>query len=336
MRDKTEEKRLAILRVLREAGGPLGSSRITERLAAMGHEMSERTVRFHLLEMDRAGTTTNLGRNGRAISERGQSELDSAQSYEKVGILSAKIDQMTYKMDFDLASKSGTVVLNVSLIDRDELGRSAPLVQDVFAAGYAMGEMMTLLEPGEQVGQMAVPEGSVGVGTVCSITLNGVLVAHGIPINSRFAGLLELRDHRAVRFAEFINYDGTTIDPLEVFIRSVMTDYFGATRTGSGLIGASFREVPGDSRERVLELGRRMKEAGLGGVFLIGWPGRPLLDIPVSEGRVGLVVVGGLNPVAILEERGIRVSRTGALAGLIEYQRLFHYEELGDRIRELV
>jgi len=327
---------LAILRVLREAGGPLGSSRITERLAAMGHEMSERTVRFHLLEMDRAGTTTNLGRSGRAISERGQSELDSAQSYEKVGILSAKIDQMTYKMDFDLASKSGTVVLNVSLIDRDELGRSAPLIQDVFAAGYAMGEMMTLLEPGEQVGQMAVPEGSIGVGTVCSVTLNGVLVAHGIPINSRFAGLLELRDHRAVRFAEFINYDGTTIDPLEVFIRSVMTDYFGATRTGTGLIGASFREVPGDSRERVLELGRRMKEAGLGGVFLIGWPGRPLLDIPDSEGRVGLVVVGGLNPVAILEERGIHVSRTGALAGLIEYHRLFHYEELRERIREFV
>ncbi len=335
MRDKTEEKRLAILRALRDAGGPLGSSRITERLSAMGHDMSERTVRFHLLEMDRVGTTENLGRHGRAISERGSRELEGAQSYEKVGFLSAKIDQMTYKMDFDLPTQRGTVVLNVSLVEQVQLARCAPLIQRVFAAGYAMGRLMTLLRPGERVGEMTIPEGDVGIGTVCSITLNGVLVAHGIPVNSRFGGLLELREHRAIRFAEFINYDGTTVDPLEVFIRSVMTDYLGATRAGNGLIGASFREVPADSRDHVLALGREMDRVGLGGLFLVGWPGRPLLDIPVSEGRLGLVVIGGLNPVAILEESGIRVRRTGALAGLIEYDRLFYYDELPSRIEAL-
>ena len=335
MREKTEEKRLAILRILREVDKPLGSSKITERLSAMGHDISERTVRFHLLEMDQAGLTENRGRSGRALTPRGFKELESAQGFDKVGILSAKIDQMTYKMDFDLASRTGTVVLNVSLIEREDLEQSVPLMSDVFAAGYAMGKMMVLLRPGEHVGHMAIPEGKVGIGTVCSITLNGVLVAHGIPTHSRFGGLLELRDSKATRFAEFINYDGTTIDPLEVFIRSVMTDYVGATRTGSGLIGASFREVPADSRDHVLELGERMDKVGLGGVFLIGWPGRPLLEIPVSEGRLGLVVVGGLNPVAILEERGISVHRTGALAGLIDYGRLFHYEELGDRVGDL-
>jgi repressor of nif and glnA expression len=335
MREKTEEKRLAILRILREADGPVGSSRITEQLVAMGHDISERTVRFHLLDMDKAGLTQNLGRNGRAVTSRGLGELDSARGFEKVGILSAKIDQMTYKMDFDLASKTGTVVLNVSLLERNQLERSIPMMSAVFAAGYAMGKLMVLLQPGEHVGQMAIPEGSVGIGTVCSITLNGVLVAHGIPTNSRFGGLLELRDYKAARFAEFINYDGTTLDPLEIFIRSVMTDYIGATRSGNGLIGASFREVPADSRDEVIDLGHRMDQVGLGGVFLIGWPGRPLLEIPVSEGRLGLVVVGGLNPVAILEESGIRVHRTGALAGLIDYSRLFHYEELYDRARAL-
>ena len=198
-----------------------------------------------------------------------------------------------------------------------------------------MGTRMALLAPGEKVGQMVVPEGCVGIGTVCSITVNGVLVAHGIPTNSRFGGLLELREGRAVRFAEFINYDGTTIDPLEVFIRGGMTDYLGATKNGNGLIGASFREVPADSREHVLELGRQMERAGLGALFLVGWPGRPLLDIPVSEGRLGFVVVGGLNPVAILEEQGIRVCRTGALAGLMEFEQLFHYEELDERAAAL-
>jgi HTH-type transcriptional regulator, global nitrogen regulator NrpRI len=335
MKERAEEKRMAILRILREADRPLGSLKITERLSAMGHDISERTVRFHLLDLDKAGLTDNLGRNGRSITQRGQNELESHRGFAKVGILSAKIDQMTYKMDFDLAKKTGTVVANVSVIPRDKLDASIPLMSKVFAAGYAMGKLIALLSPGEQVGQMAIPEGSVGIATVCSITVNGVLVSHGIPTNSRFGGLLELRDHKATRWAEFINYDGTTLDPLEIFIRSVMTDYVGATRNGNGLIGASFREVPADSREHVLRLGREMDKVGLGAISLVGWPGQPLLEIPVSEGRLGFVVIGGLNPVAILEEKGIPVYRTGALAGLIDYERLFRYEELEERARTL-
>ncbi len=124
MREKTEEKRFAIFRILSEADGPLGSSKITERLSSLGHDVGERTVRFHLLDMDKAGLTQNLGRHGRAITQRGLNELDDARGFEKVGFLSAKIDQMTYKMDFDLARKTGSVVLNVSLIERDELERS--------------------------------------------------------------------------------------------------------------------------------------------------------------------------------------------------------------------
>jgi len=301
----------------------------------MGHEMSERTVRFHLLELDKAGLTRNLGRNGRVITPKGLDEVDGSQSYEKVGFLSAKIDQMTYKMDFDLGKKTGTVVLNVSVLRREQLRRTVSSIQSVFAAGYSMGTLMCLLPEGEQVGKLMIPEGNVGIGTVCSITVNGIFVAHGIPTHSRFGGLLELRDHKPIRFAEFINYDGTTLDPLEIFIKSRMTDYLGATKTGNGRIGASFREVPADSREQVLALGRDMEQAGLGGLFLLGWPGRPLLDIPVSEGRLGLVVVGGLNPVAILEEQGVRVHRTGAMAGLMSYDRLFHYRELADRAAAL-
>jgi hypothetical protein len=90
-----------------------------------------------------------------------------------------------------------------------------------------------------------------------------------------------------------------------------MTDYKGAVETGDGLVGASFREVPGNARDRVLAIARGMEEAGLGVVIDVGWPGRPLFDIPVSMGRLGVVVMGGLNPVAILEETGMRVRQTG-------------------------
>lgn len=332
MSDKTEKKRLAILRILQEADKPLGSSKITERLDAMGNEVSERTVRFHLLGMDKDGLTDNLGKKGRLITDKGRKELANARVIEKVGYLAAKIDQMTYLMDFDIHSKTGKVVINVSIIGRSELEIASPLIQKVFEKGYAMGGLMSLLGPGERVGETVIPEGTVGIGTVCSITLNGVLLANGIPTNSRFGGLLELIGGKPTRFVEIIHYVGTTLDPLEVFIRSGMTDYVGATLAGNGRIGASFRELPAASRDRVLELAHSLEKIGLGGFMSIGWPGQPLLEIPVNEGQVGAIVIGGLNPAAILEEKGMK-SHSRALAGLAEYSTLFPYKELDEKIK---
>ena len=333
MSEKTEKKRLAILRVLHEGGKPVGSSKIAERLLAAGHEISERTVRFYLKEMDREGLTENLGRKGRLITQRGLQELGSARIIEKIGFLAAKIDQMTYRMSFDLSTRSGTVVVNISVVDKSELAEAAPLVKNVFAAGYAMGRLVTLFLPGERIGDVTIPDGMIGLGTVCSITLNGVLLTHGIPTYSRFGGLLEVQNYEATRFVEVIHYSGTTLDPLEVFIRSRMTDYLGATENGNGRIGASFRELPAESRDLVTELAHRLKEVGLGGFMTIGWPNQPLLEIPVNQGEVGAIVIGGLNPAAILEEKGIK-TQSRALAALAEYERFFHYEELEDRIRD--
>jgi repressor of nif and glnA expression len=300
----------------------------------MGNEVSERTVRFYLQAMDKDGLTKNFGKRGRLITKRGLEELSTARVYEKVGFLAAKIDQMTYRMNFDLAAKTGTVVINVSIVEKSQLKGSARLIKKVFAAGYAMGQLMSLLDSGSRVGEVAVPVGMVGIGTVCSITLNGVLLARGIPTHSRFGGLLELVDYKPARFVEIIHYNGTTLDPLEVFIRSGMTDYVGATQDGNGRIGASFREFPAESRDSVIELAKRLEKVGLGGFMTIGWPGQPVLEIPVNQGQVGAIVIGGLNPAAILEETGIK-SYSRALAGLADYHTLFHYEELDARIRDL-
>jgi repressor of nif and glnA expression len=335
MSEKTEKKKLAILRILQESEKPVSSSKINEQLLARGHETSERTVRFYLLEMDKEGLTENRGKRGRQITELGLKELSGARVYDKLGLMAAKIDEKTYGMHFDLRTKSGTVVVNMSCIDRNELTRSIPLIQRVFSAGYAMGELLTIYPPGQRVGEITIPEDSVGIGTVCSVTLNGVLLSHGIPTHSRFGGLLEIHKGKPTRFVELVHYEGTTIDPLEIFIKSGMTDYTGATDSGNGLIGAGFRELPSGSRNHVIELAEKLKAAGLGGFLCIGWPGQPLFDIPVSEGRLGAIVIGGLNPVAILEEQGIK-TRSRALAFLADYQSLFSYKELDTKVNEMI
>ena len=128
MIEKIEKKKLTILKILQESDTPIGSSEITEQLQAMGNEVSERTVRFYLLEMDKAGLTEKFGKKGRIITDAGLNELKTARVFDKVGFLTAKIDQMTYRMNFDLKNREGTVVINISILDRDQLKKTIPSI----------------------------------------------------------------------------------------------------------------------------------------------------------------------------------------------------------------
>lgn len=335
MEEKKRSKELLILRTLRNNKAALSSAKIAEELQCLGYTMSERTIRLYLRQLLSQGMTKSNGKKGHSISEKGLKELDSSKVIEKVGFLSAKIDQMTYRMNFDVNTTSGSVVINITIVEPEVFAEKIPYIAKVFSDGYAMGDLITFLGPGERLEHTTIPEGKIGIGTVCSITLNGVLLKHGIPTNSRFGGLLELVDRKPVRFVEVIMYDGTSIDPLEVFIRSGMTNYMGAINTGNGRIGASFREFPAESRDTVERLGEKLRRIGLGGLVTIGKPGQSVLDIPVSEGRIGAIVIGGLNPVSILEETGVR-AYSRALGGLIDFNRLFRYEEMEDRIRQFI
>jgi repressor of nif and glnA expression len=333
--DKQEKKRLAILDVLSASERPIGSSKITDTLIAQGVEISERTVRLYLQGLDSRGLTENLGRRGRRITASGMREADDARVLERMGFLSGKIDTMAYRMNFDPETSTGQVVLNLSLIRPGDItNERRRLINKVFAKGFAMGKMMTIFEPGETFAGVTIPEHMVGIGTVCSITLNGVLLRYGVPTVSRFGGLLELNKGHPSRFVELINYDGTSIDPLEIFIRSGMADYVGAVTTGNGRIGASFREYPAESIDTVHSVAARLEAIGLGSLMCLGHPGQALYGVPVGPQRAGAVIIGGLNPMSIFEETGLRI-HSKALSGLADFNRLFHYSEFRDQLASI-
>ncbi|MCS7306354.1 MAG: NrpR regulatory domain-containing protein [Thermoguttaceae bacterium] len=330
--DKIERNRLAILEVLEKSSSPLSSPRIAQLLSHAGLSLSQRAVRLYLQQLEEQGLTQSFGKRGHMITESGRTEIRASQIPLRIGYLSARIDQLTYAMTFDLATRTGQVIVNTSFVSPRILAEHLDKVCAVFAKGYGMGNRVALLGPGEQIAGMTVPPDKVGFCTVCSITINGVLLKHGIPTISRFGGLLQLRNGRPWRFVEAIHYDGTTIDPLEVFIHSGMTNYMGAITDGNGLIGAGFREFPENARDMILHLSHRFAAVGLGGLMEVGLPNQPLLGFPVSPGRFGAVVIGGLNPIAILEELGYRVS-SRAMAGLLDYCRLMVAEELPEAIK---
>ncbi|MCG8452140.1 MAG: NrpR regulatory domain-containing protein [Spirochaetales bacterium] len=334
MSDRVERKRLLMMKILRESGAPLSSQKIQEQLTARGMDISERTVRFHLQALDSKGLTGYKEKKGRFLTPKGLMELAKAHVYDRVGFLSAKIDEMTYKMSFDPVLGEGSVLVNMSLVGKDQRDAVAALVPPVFSSGLANGQLMALLDEGEQVGDQVIPAGKMGIGTVCSITMNGALIKAGIPVTSVFGGLLEIHDRAPDRFTAIIRYDGTSLDPLEVYITSGMTRTGEAAREGNGLIGASFREIPASARELALETDAKLSSRGLGGFLKLGYPSQTLLDIPVGDGRTGMVVAGGLNAIAPLVEEGIPLE-SKALSGLVEYQKLFPSDELSLRLSRL-
>jgi hypothetical protein len=106
-----------------------------------------------------------------------------------------------------------------------------------------------------------------------------------------------------------------------------MTQVRRCARTGSGIIGASFREIPSAAAQAVQAIGEDMAARGLGGILAVGRPNRPLLDIPVAEGRAGLVVVAGLNAPAAMHEAGLRMTLR-PMAGLEDIGVFGTFEEV--------
>ncbi len=334
MNARSDKTKLAILKALQELDTTAGASRILERLAAMGYNLRPRTVRFYLLQLDREGMTRFISRRrGRELTPQGRDELAHANVVEKIGFIAARVDALGYRMSFRLARGEGTIITNVALLDRRILALAIKELRTVFAAGYGMGTRVAFALEGERLADMVVPAQTVAVATVCSVTLNGVMLHAGIPVTSRYGGLVEVRNGEPVRFVELIDYAGTTLDPLEAFIMAGMTRVRECAQGGSGIIGASFREVPSVALEDVQRIRKDLEQAGLAGILAVGRPNRPLLDVPVAEGRTGIVVIGGLNPVAAVHEAGVRLTLT-SLSGLEDYRRFLPFEEAVRQLAE--
>ncbi len=330
-----QRKIIAILRVLSNARRPLGSSQIAEHLEAFGIHLNHRTVRYYLSMTDAQGLTRKAsGRLGRTITPAGEEELHDALVVDKVGLVSSRMDALAYRMNFSLKKRVGQVVLNISLVDSPRLFEALDLMVPVFEKNLGMGQYLTLAEPGTELGEFRVPPGKTAIGTICSVALNGLLIHAGIPVTSKFGGLLEIYRGAPYRFTEIIHYDGSSLDPLEIFIKGHMTKVSDAVRTGRGRIGASFREIPAAALADLRKLLKQLEEVGLGALLAVGKPNQPLLDIPVVEGRVGIIVAGGLNPVAAVEEGGIPTENL-AMGTLFEFRDLIPYGEAHRRCREL-
>lgn len=324
---ETERKVMSILKVLSESSEPLGSTTIARELERHGIFLSERAVRYHLRITDERGYTQPLGRDGRMLTTKGLEELKMALAPEQVGFILDKLDLLAFQTSFDPQKKTGKVPINTSLISKERFRDALQVMGSAFKAGIRVSDLVVTANEGEKLGNVIIPDGKVGLATVCSVVINGVLLKAGIPVESRFGGVLEVRNNAPWRFIAVINYGGTSLDPSEQYIRAKMTSVGEVARSGNGKILANFRVMPAPSRAAAAEKVAQLEEVGIHGVSVLGNTSERVCQIGVGLNQVGMVLLGGLNPVASAYEAGIDIENI-AESGLVNFEELVSFWQL--------
>jgi repressor of nif and glnA expression len=200
-------------------------------------------------------------------------------------------------------------------------------MKPAFDARLCVSQLVLLAGGGDRIGDLTVPEGQVALGTVCSIVINGALLKAGVPMDSRFAGMLQMENGVPLRFTEIIHYDGCSLDPTEIFIKAGMTLVCEVVSTGSGELLANFREIPAICLPAVERVLSGLESHGIGGVMAKGLPSEEVCGIAVEPNKIGMVLIGGLNPVAAAQEAGVQAYNQ-SMSTVADYSKLITFSEL--------
>ncbi len=307
---------------------------LLELLEARGIDWSERTLRLYLAEMTDAGLLEREGRRGHRLAAAGLEAARGMTVSRRLGSILYRMEETMCQVSVDLGTGTGLVSINAYVIPISLLLPLVDALDTVFRAGLAVGSRVLFAEPGEDILGRTVPEGHIGLGTMCSLTLAGMLMRKGVPTHPIFGGLLRVEGGQPAHFLEMIRYDATSLSPNEVFIRASLTSVGQAASTGSGAITASFREVPLPALANLRAVAAECDAAGFLGILHIGRPGQDVLNIPVHEGRAGVILATGLNPLACLWERDHRMD-SRPMVGPAPYEHLIPLAEFRKRAAAL-
>ncbi len=239
----------------------------------------------------------------------------------------SRIESLMYDVTFDPGQRKGKIIANISIVDESDLKKVLDLFRQAMHSGLSVSPYIRIIQPGEKVEDMKIEKGKVGIATACSITIDGVLLKAGIPVKPRFGGVVEIQDGTPLRFTDMLTYDSTTIDPLDVLMSQELTSVTDMIRTGSGKILANLREAPMAARGMIEERLDTLVEAGFACILEVGEPNSDILGIQVGRDRMGIAVIGGTNPMALVQEHGININ-TKEMSRMLDIEEMSHIDEI--------
>jgi repressor of nif and glnA expression len=320
MAHASQRRFIEILRVIEEADNPIGARAISDSLSNRGYDLGERAVRYNLKILDELGFTKKQGYSGRVLTTLGKRELNDALVDDRIGFVNTLIEEYMYKTTFDPESHQGDVIVNASLVNKAELEAVLAVLGRAFDAGLTISNRLMIADEGEEIAAFEIPAGYIGLATVCSITLDGMLMKRGIPVNTSFAGLARINSGSA-EFTDLIAYAGSSLDPIRVFMARKRTRVMDVIEGKAGDVLANVREIPPAAASLANRQLEQNRAAGFGGMIEFGKPGEPILGCPVAAGKIGIAMCAGVNGVVAAEEMGIRIESI-PISGLLDYSKM--------------
>ncbi|MDD1658931.1 MAG: DUF128 domain-containing protein [Methanomicrobiales archaeon] len=228
-----------------------------------------------------------------------------------------RIEDLAMEVSYDPVENTGKIIFNLSLIPKENLERAISLFRNAYRAGLSVSDKVRFFKEGARLEGLTIPPGFAGICTMCTITLDGILLRRGVPIHPVGGGLVEIVDRVPRRFTHMILYEASTVDPLEVLVAQDLTSILRVMKEGSGTILGNLRECHMEAESLVMGLLDNLSSVGFTGILEVGAPNVPILEVPVSSQNFGVAMVGGTNPMAALKEEGIPVV-TKALKGVMD------------------
>ncbi|HEY9204784.1 MAG TPA: DUF128 domain-containing protein [Candidatus Methanoperedens sp.] len=239
----------------------------------------------------------------------------------------SRIESMMYEVTFDPDKREGKIIANISIVDQADLKKVLELLRQAVHGGLSVSPYIKIIKPGEKINDVRIEKGKIGIATACSITIDGVLLKAGVPVKPKFGGVVEIHDGSPLRFTDILTYDSTTIDPLDVLMSQELTSVTEMVNTGSGKILANLREAPMAARDRIEQVLDSLVKAGFSCVLEVGEPNSDILGIQVGRDKLGIAIIGGTNPMALVQEHGINIG-TQEMSILIDIAEMSHIDEV--------
>lgn len=237
------------------------------------------------------------------------------------------IEEYAMQVNYDPVTGTGKVVYNLSLVRTPDLAPVLETIRTACRSGVCASDQVLVVPDGEAIDGFAIPAGQTGICTICSVTLDGILLRRGVPLHPIGGGVVEIVNRVPRRFTHLIHYDETTIDPLQVLIAEEISSVSEVVRSGFGTILANIRECHMEAEPLVAELLDDLGESRFVGVLEVGLPNSPLLGVQISPQYMGVVAVGGTNPIAAVREAGYPVV-TRAMRGVMDASKMTGIEQL--------
>ena len=103
-----------------------------------------------------------------------------------------RIEEYALRVTYRPEENAGTIIYNLSLIESRDLEFALSVMKEAHRTGITISDRIRVAGPGEEVGDYTVPDGRHAVCTMCSITLDALLLRRGIPLNPIGGGVVEI------------------------------------------------------------------------------------------------------------------------------------------------